>query len=160
MSKVFLSSGTLFFAKALAGGECFAPNSSKMSPGHRFHGSDSDGISPLHPYYSRDYRSTSQFSKKYDLWMPSTWSYELTESDRIDLDDCWIHRAVISPFKPSLYEFFPEARHLIALVLTTAESPTQLSSYRATSHFRRPGSLLHVQHPVPGTGRGVKHSLD
>ena len=30
-----------------------------MSPGHGFHGSDSDGISPLHPYYSRDYRSTS-----------------------------------------------------------------------------------------------------
>ncbi len=25
------------------------------------HQSDSDGISPLHPYYSRDYRSTSHF---------------------------------------------------------------------------------------------------
>ena len=30
-----------------------------MSPGNGFHRSDSDGISPLHPYYSRDYRSTS-----------------------------------------------------------------------------------------------------
>ena len=34
-------------------------NSSKMCPGNGFHGSDSDGISPLHPYYSRNYRSTS-----------------------------------------------------------------------------------------------------
>ncbi len=34
-------------------------NSSKMCPDNEFHGSDSDGISPLHPYYSRDYRSTS-----------------------------------------------------------------------------------------------------
>ena len=34
-------------------------NLPEVSPGHRFHGSDLDGISPLHPYYSRDYRSTS-----------------------------------------------------------------------------------------------------
>ena len=27
------------------------------------HGSDSDGVSPLHPYYSRDYRSSSHLSK-------------------------------------------------------------------------------------------------
>ncbi len=30
-----------------------------MCPGSGFHGSSSDGISPPHPYYSRDYRSTS-----------------------------------------------------------------------------------------------------
>ena len=30
-----------------------------MGLDHRFHGSALDGISPLHPYYSRDYRSTS-----------------------------------------------------------------------------------------------------
>ncbi len=32
---------------------------SKVHQIHRLDGSDSDGISPLHPYYSRDYRSTS-----------------------------------------------------------------------------------------------------
>ena len=30
-----------------------------MSSGNGFHRSDSGGISPLHPYYSRDYRSTN-----------------------------------------------------------------------------------------------------
>ncbi len=33
--------------------------SSKVRQTHRLDGSDSDSISPLHPYYSRDYRSTS-----------------------------------------------------------------------------------------------------
>ena len=40
-------------------------NLSEVSLGHRFHRSDLDGISPLHPYYSRDYRSTSQVAKTY-----------------------------------------------------------------------------------------------
>ena len=34
-------------------------NISKVHQTHRLDGSDLDGISPLHPYYSRDYRSTS-----------------------------------------------------------------------------------------------------
>ena len=37
-------------------------NLSKLHQTHRLDVSDSDGISPLHPYYSRDYRSTSQLS--------------------------------------------------------------------------------------------------
>ena len=34
-------------------------NSSKVRQTHRLDGSDSDSVSPLHPYYSRDYRSTN-----------------------------------------------------------------------------------------------------
>ena len=34
-------------------------NQSNMHQTYRFHGSASGGISPLRPYYSRDYRSTS-----------------------------------------------------------------------------------------------------
>ena len=34
-------------------------NPSKVDQTLRSDGSDLDGISPLHPYYSRDYRSTS-----------------------------------------------------------------------------------------------------
>ena len=35
-----------------------------MCPGHGFHGSDLDGISHLHPYYSRDYHSASHMKAK------------------------------------------------------------------------------------------------
>ena len=38
-------------------------NLPEVSPGSGSHGSDMDGISPLHPYYSRDYRSTSHMRK-------------------------------------------------------------------------------------------------
>ena len=34
-----------------------------MCPCSGFHGSGSDGISPLHPYYFRDYRSTSHIKR-------------------------------------------------------------------------------------------------
>ena len=43
-------------------------STNQMSPGHRFHGSDLDGISPLYPYYSRDYGSTSQMRLKDRLY--------------------------------------------------------------------------------------------
>ncbi len=39
-------------------------NLTKMCPGSGSDGSDSDGISPLHPYCSRDYRSTSHIKLK------------------------------------------------------------------------------------------------
>ena len=41
-------------------------NSTNLSKVHQTYwldGSDSDGISPLHPYYSRDYRSTSHIKR-------------------------------------------------------------------------------------------------
>ena len=37
----------------------YIKNLSKVHQTSQLDGSDSDGISPLHPYYSRDYRSTS-----------------------------------------------------------------------------------------------------
>ena len=37
----------------------YIKNLSKVHQTYQLDGPDSDGISPLHPYYSRDYRSTS-----------------------------------------------------------------------------------------------------
>ncbi len=39
-------------------------NLSKVRQTHRLDRSDSDGISPLHPYYSRDYRSTKSEARE------------------------------------------------------------------------------------------------
>ena len=47
-------------------------NLSKMRTGNGLHGSDSDGLSHLHPYYSRDYRSTSHIERVDSVALP--WS--------------------------------------------------------------------------------------